>query len=539
MPGIAQQTKSPLAGLTDAQIQQLDAYVRRKVAESRGDPVTFYDFCYWDLSNVARTASPHHELALRFIDHFQYSVLRMPTGAGKTSVLRMYALWRVGRSHQTMRGAFVSAAQSQAKGPVDVMRRMIEESPQVQAVFPHLVPTPDPSLPWRPDAFTVRRPAELGNPTMAALGMDAAIPGKRWTDAYCDDVLSVDNTASKEARDALYLKFDTQVISRLDRQGAKLVVSNTPWDRDDLTYSLEQRAAYPTLTMGGDGTIKFGGDLGGDAEELFGDLVRPASRRQGTFRLVKNGPDAREALSLWPQEFTAEYVKKLKQRTLPHALARIFYCEPMDAASSRCSREWTNRAIERGKGHAIPMPGTRGVTRRFTGVDVGGLKKGDDLSSIVTVELRPSEHRVLLNVQSGHWAGPELRDRIIREAQLYDSTVFVESNSAQKYFKGFAEEKAAGVRIVNFTTTAMTKNDVNWGVEALFAELMRGLWTWPGLGHPEVEALADECVFYNPAQHTGDRLMALFLARQGVARSSGRAASTGAAGPSIGFGGSF
>lgn len=541
-PLLTPEPQSAVARLSDRELENLIAAVRRKIEFAREDPVDFFEAVARDERHRPVIAAPHQVLAYRFVELYPASVLRLPSGASKTYLMMFYALWKLGRESSTARGAIVSAAQSQSRQPVDTMRRYIEESEQLALIFPNLRRTPDPNLPWRADSFVVDRPAGLRDPSMVALGMDANIPGRRWSWALIDDVLTGDNTRTEESRQRLYTDFDSQIISRLDTVGYQLVVTNTPWDRHDLTYALEEKAGYPTLSMGIDGRIRFGGVLGGEILDLFGDLVRP-SRRGGYYRLLAHDPDPAETVPLWSNRFSAEWIAERRRQMVPHSWARVYLCEPMDSASARCQREWVEAALAKGKGLRLPLRATDG-SRRFTGVDIGGVKRGQDLSSIVTIEELPRGIRRLLNIQSGHWTGPDLVERLIEECRRYDSTAFVESNAAQQHFQAFTRARDASVRVVNFNTTASAKDHLVWGVESVFAELMQGAWIWPSdvaaQPHPEVQELGSECVFYSAAQHPGDRLMALFLARQGIARAGvGTAARVGKSRSALSEGGGF
>jgi hypothetical protein len=65
-----------------------------------------------------------------------------------------------------------------------------------------------------------------------------------------------------------------------------------------------------------------------------------------------------------------------------------------------------------------------------------------------------------------------------------------------------------------------------WGVESLAVELRNMLWIMPSGtdGQTVAEegvALWSECLHYDPNTHTGDRLMALWLARECARRWSG------------------
>jgi hypothetical protein len=81
---------------------------------------------------------------------------------------------------------------------------------------------------------------------------------------------------------------------------------------------------------------------------------------------------------------------------------------------------------------------------------------------------------------------------------------------------------------VNAFYTGRNKYDPMYGVESLANELAMGCWTipsWEGnleSTEPEVKQLCDEMYAYMPNKHTGDLLMALWIAREGARTSKSK-----------------
>ena len=75
---------------------------------------------------------------------------------------------------------------------------------------------------------------------------------------------------------------------------------------------------------------------------------------------------------------------------------------------------------------------------------------------------------------------------------------------------------------VNAFYTGRNKYDPMFGVESIAAELATGCWylpSWEGNldgAEPEVQRLCEEMHAYMPNQHSGDALMALWIAREGA-----------------------
>lgn len=154
-------------------------------------------------------------------------------------------------------------------------------------------------------------------------------------------------------------------------------------------------------------------------------------------------------------------------------------------------------------------------------------------------ELRTSQdHHVLRPTEGG-------RDQWCRVGEVsnvagYDSLVYnlvvdedhsyvvegVAAHNSQDYILQFAATDPRGVLPLIPYTTGATKAHPEFGIEALAVEMNAGGWEIPNLDgeFPETQVglefaeLLQEMLGYHPRAHTGDRLMAMFLAREGIVR---------------------
>jgi hypothetical protein len=129
----------------------------------------------------------------------------------------------------------------------------------------------------------------------------------------------------------------------------------------------------------------------------------------------------------------------------------------------------------------------------------------------------PYGTRSILNVESGKWTGPEIVQRIRDTHMRYQSIMVVENNASQDFIRQFALAQSA-IPIIPFTT-GRNKAHPEFGIESLAVEMGSGKWKIPNHGgrcHREVQGLVDEMLFYEPTAHTGDRLMSLWFAREGI-----------------------
>lgn len=105
--------------------------------------------------------------------------------------------------------------------------------------------------------------------------------------------------------------------------------------------------------------------------------------------------------------------------------------------------------------------------------------------------------------------GPAIIDRLVELDARYRPSWMVENVAAQAYIEQFA--RAKGVAVQGFTT-GKSKADPAFGVPSLAVELKTGMWMLPA--HEELYRWRAECLAYKPGEHTGDRLMASWFARE-------------------------
>jgi hypothetical protein len=98
----------------------------------------------------------------------------------------------------------------------------------------------------------------------------------------------------------------------------------------------------------------------------------------------------------------------------------------------------------------------------------------------------------------------------------FKSRLIVENNAAQDFLVQLASDKRLPITP---HTTGRNKAHPTYGVESLSAELSRGQWIIPceitGECDVEVQEWIDQMLYYDPAGHTGDHLMAAWIAREG------------------------
>jgi hypothetical protein len=464
---------------------------------------------------------PHQALALEFIMAHDVSVNVWSTDTCKTFTTIGLTLFLLGQD-QTQRGAIVSHTQGQAEKVVSVVRDYIEDSKELRLVFPELRRSRRHGDPWTQTALTVDRPRGIKDASLIAIGIDSgAAIGSRLSWIVADDLLTDENTSTKEQREKVARAFDNSFLSRKDKLAGKIAIMNSAWHSDDFCHRLEKRGVA-TLRMSYDGRIDIKDDvvrLEAGLPIFDSDLIRP-SRDNTHCRLVAHDPDPRDEVRLWPERFTDAVVAKLKRDHLEAEFNRLFRAITRDDASAMCKQEYVDTCLRlaREAGAYSFVSEYRGPGIAFTGVDLA-FNQGEeyDDTALVTFVVLPSGKRLVLDIEAGQWPGPVTVQKIHGKVRRYDSMVMVENNGGQALLKQFivADSPALPIRTMH---TGRQKADPTYGVPSFFLEMANGAWLFPndryGRMHPMMQRLVDACLNYVPTKHADDVLMGMYMARE-------------------------
>ena len=522
------------------------ASIAARIEHARLSPLHFFEFVAREEHTRLRIeAAPHQRVMLSFICAHPRSVLRIFAGGSKTFILGHLGLHLLG-SDRTGRGAVIGATSGSAAKVLTVLRDPIEntrrEFPELRAVFPTLRPSPLRSDPWGRNRITVDRPAGIRDPSFVAQGFKSDLPGARLKWIIGDDLLDEDNTRTPEARAAFAKDFGRRVLTRLDVRDALIVLANTPWDPDDLTYLLE-RACWPTLTMEVEGEVSYQSDRGWVSDELRpstsnreplkrvpipggGELLVSGPMRlaahdsakygaplveyvsEGVARPVREGEeppagarvgrlDFREEIPLWPEKFSVEAIAEIKRSfaATPGEYLTKYRCRPPAPLDADKRAELFRQCKANGvaDGHRFLLTSYRGPNPTFTGVDVGtSLSPGSDRRAIFTIEQVPElrltvggrprvirNARRLIGLSSGHWSGQEFVERLREALNAYGSIGRVESNAAQDLVRQWAVSLDSALAIEAHFTGAANKHHRIHGVAGVLIELQNLGWVLP------------------------------------------------------------
>lgn len=443
---------------------------------ARTDVNTFCEFVLRDeKTNLPVVQGGPHTQWHKLADENDRLLIWAHIESGKTQQLSIgRTLWELGRD-QSLRNLVLSNTKNQATKVADTIRKYIEQSSELKDVFPHL----EPGEPWGTNAFSVKRANFSKDYSVQTSGVHGNIQGARLDRVRLDDVLDYENTLTEDGRKGLINWYGSAVTGRYTDHCRVIGVGTAFHPQDILHYFARNGWAafrYPVVDENG--------------------------------------------MPRWPEQWPLERIARRVQELGPIEAARQLMCEARDEASARFKREWVEVALRLGDGTSLASalqvlpPGYR----TYTGVDLAVQRKdANDETCFFSIAVDPYGNRSVLCIEAGKWSGPEIVMRANQHHARYQSILVVENNAAQDYIIQFARAGSA-IPIIPFTT-GRNKAHPEFGVESMATEFSAGKWRIPNRGgqmHPEVSKWVDEMLFYNPAAHTGDRLMASWFAKEGA-----------------------
>lgn len=477
--------------LTSRQIAERKAKAKRaatlKAARARCEDFVEFAFRHEGTGKRVKNTWFHKEWQQRAREHKKLVVFA-PVEHAKTQHLGIAKPLHLLGQDPARRIAVISNTEDQAKKNLRSIRQHIESNPLVRAVFPHLKPSSHPGDPWSSEAITVERPTISKDPSIQVCGSYGNIVGSRLDVIVLDDILDFDNTRTPEQRKKLIEWFETAVFTRLNDNGIILVIG-TPWHQEDLMHVLASRPGFHVERYSG----------------------------------VENPDDPpRLWRPIWPAQWSLERLLDRYENTSEAAFLRKYLCRVRVDSAGRFRAAWINRMVALGKGRTFVKrpPKTPGGSELqcFCGVDLGvGENDTNAETCLFTIAVDNRGRRIVVDIEAGRWTAPEIIDRLRRNYMAYDSIIAVEDNAAQKFLVQIANEDFPVIGL----TTGKNKHHEEFGVEALAVEIRNGWWVLPSGAtgsirgvHEEGRAWVSEMLHYDPTEHTGDRLMASWKAKE-------------------------
>lgn len=372
--------------------------------------------------------------------------------------------------------ALVSNTQNAAKKTLAALKVYIERSEELRAVFPKLRPG---SL-WTTEHITVDRNSASRDPSVQTVGYHGDILGSRLDGIVGDDCLDFENTRNERARNEFDEWFRTTVLSRELEDAWCAFLTNAWHERDQVE--------------------KF-------AKDGWRVLRFPVMDEHGEPTWAKRWSKARIATT---------------RKTLPRDFIRLFMCRPrsdedktfLPAAIEMC------RELGRGYSSIERLPEwaeEEGGLLIVTGVDIGASKRTKGGKSVLsTIAVHPNAMMQPLAMRSSTKGGGAqwLFDSMSDVADRFGGILVVEDNGTQSMLVEIAQQRGEEIPIpvVPFQT-GRNKVAPETGLATMAAEMEAGRWILPDITDDELEEFYADLDSYDPEAHTGDHLMATWMAR--------------------------
>jgi len=489
---------SVAVGLTIAQIYAeaaraalVEANEREHAVElqaARTDPNAFIEYAF------GLTQAPIHRRLQASWDAADRTVDLFPIEHGKTTQTVARIVWQLG-NHPDWAIAYVTSGAGPAMKVGRAVKRAIESNERVREVFPQLRPETvagGTALTWwGAQSMRVAGAGMNGlnrDASFAVYGWDGQITGSRLNVVYVDNVCNRKNTYSRLMRENVLETVENDVLSRI-LPGGSAHVTDTSWYDDDPPHVLGCRDGW---TMN-----------------------------------VVDAHDGLDGQPVWPQQWpwerlqakekeigTTAYNRTLRNITTA-ASAGIFKLDAFEACIGRArwrdSYDGGQRVVT-----AVDLgtrPGAKhDLTSFCTGVDVDGIRY--QVLNVKTMRANGVDlARAFVDIYRRFHCGPGGGQFVVEDngAQVY--IVDILKNAATAAAIGFTQQEIANLHVRGRTTT-VRKHDLELGVPAVAADLEMGRLLLPQ--HSEIAALWEEMRVYTPEDHTGDRLMSLWIMRDGL-----------------------
>lgn len=475
------------AALADVRAQEQ----REALEAARSDVNAFIEFAF------GLKQAPIHKRLQASWDASDRTVDLFPIEHGKTTQTVGRIVWRLG-NHPDWAIAYVTSGAGPAMKVGRAVKRAIESNERVHEVFPDLKPELSgagvAASWWGAQSMRVAGAGMNGlnrDPSFAVYGWDGQITGSRLNEVYIDNVCNRKNTYSRLMRENVLETLENDVLSRI-LPGGSAHVTDTSWYDDDPPHVLGSREGW-------------------------------------TMNIV-DAHDGIDGAPVWPEQWPWERLTAKEKEIGTTAYNRTLRNITTAASAGIFKRD----AYEACLGRARWRTQYDGAQRVVTAVDLGtrpGSKH--DLTVFCTgVDVDGARYQ-LMNIETMRTRGTDTAKKFVDIYRRFHcgrggGTFIVEDNGAQVFIVdmlknaatakavGFTQSEIANLHVRGRTTTA-AKHDIEIGVPAVAADLEMERLLLPD--HPEVAALWEEMRVYAPgseAGHTGDRLMSLWIMREGL-----------------------
>jgi predicted phage terminase large subunit-like protein len=421
--------------------------LRDALRRARTSPNDFAEFCFTDSAGRPLRQGQVHRDMQAFLADSPRALVELPRDHGKSQQACLRLLWELGHD-PSLRVKVVCASEALAAERGRFLRDAIAANARLRLVFPELRP----AKPWTATRFTVRRPAEVIGPTVAAFGIGAASTGSRADLLVCDDVVDVRAIRSRADRERVKACFHENLLNLLEPDGRCWNLF-TPWHNDDLNAVLKRNGVFALF------------------RRAVGDDLEP----------------------VWPQKWPREKLAQRRQAIGATAFARAYRLVAVPDGDVPIRADWVRFWTE---------PAAREF--RVLSVDPAlSAKQSADASALVVLALTADNTVDCLEAAARRVAAPQLVELIDAADRCWHPDVILfESNAAFAGIRDLMVRHARfGPRVQGVTQT----KDKASRVAAFSVSVENGSFRLKGSGPHQVDpgqqALFDEMTTFPLAEH--------------------------------------
>lgn len=368
----------------------------------------------------------------------------------------------------------VGNTQNAAKKSLTLIKQYIEDSAELAAVFPKLRPG---GL-WTTESITVERQSASRDPSVQTAGYHGDILGSRLDGILADDCLDFENTRNEKARLEFDEWFRTTVLSR-ELDGAWCAFLTNAWHERDQVHRFKKDGwrvlTYPVLDADGAPT--------------------------------------------WPERYPLRRIEQIRKK-MPRDFVRLYLCRPRSDLDKTFIPESVAVCRELGGGYTLLEETPEWVFDMdmlvVTAVDIGASRRSKGgKTALATIVVHPGGQIQPIGCRSGRGGSAWLFDQMGDVAIRYGGVMVVEDNATQSMLVEIAQERGEEipVPVVPFQT-GKNKTAPETGIATMAAEMDSRRWILPDdIGDGELDAFYADLDSYDPEAHTGDHLMAFWMAR--------------------------
>lgn len=217
------------------------------IAQSRDNFRCFLEYCYADpVTRRPFEIQFFQEEVIDAIENNKRSIIMLPRGSGKTSIIIAYIVWRLGRD-PNLRVKIICADDPTAIKRLKAIKRGIEYNKRIKEVFPEL--TPDHAAGWADRSIFVKRTIIDPEPSVEAKGIKSSVTGARTDLLVADDIVSLENSIQKPGeRPKIKAKWEDNLF--LCHHKSEVIYICTLYHGDDNSHEVRKSGAYKEVFYG-------------------------------------------------------------------------------------------------------------------------------------------------------------------------------------------------------------------------------------------------------------------------------------------------